>query len=476
MNLLIVIFACIFFLLCLKRLDWALFILIATLPSYLIRFKIGPIPSTLLEIMILICFAVWFFKDKPYKLWRHLGDKNWRRINYPFRWEIILVLICSFLALIPANFSNEALGISKAYFLEAILVFILLINVFKDKKNYRQILWALSLSAFGVSLWAIIQKISGQFIANPFWSNPQNFRAVSFYGYPNAVGLYLGPIIIILGTFFLTLIKDGDFKKEKFAGVKIFFLGLTIIMSLAAIVLARSEGALAAILISTLIILIIHSRRGRYLAISLTLLSIIVLSFLPNIKNYIIEKATLENLSGRIRELQWKETYKMLNDGHFIMGAGLNQYPKIIAPYHQDGFFFNRDHLDNFDQRLRVSAELRNKYWQPVEIYQYPHNIFLNFWSELGILGVIIFSWLIIKFLIITFIQTKKLKREKDKIDSLISLSLFGAMTTITLHGLVDVPYFKNDLSVLFWIIMAIFGILTLKQNENNSPKINRAN
>lgn len=472
----IIIFTFLFLILCLKRLNWAIFLLLAALPTYLIRFNIGPIPSTLLELMILICFTVWFLKDKPYKIWRHLGDKNWRRINYPFRWEIILVLICSFLAIIPANFSNEALGISKAYFLEAILVFILLINVFKDKKNYHQIFWALSLSAFGASFWAIIQKLSGQFIANPFWANPQNFRAVSFYGYPNAVGLYLGPIVIMLGAFFFSLVKDGDFKKSKFASIKILFLGLSITMSLAAIVLARSEGALAAIFISTLILLIIYSRRGRYLAISLTLLSIITLSFLPNIKNYIIEKATLENLSGKIRELQWKETYKMLNDGHFIMGAGLNQYPTIIAPYHQDGFFFNRDHLDNFDQRLRVSAELRNKYWQPVEIYQYPHNIFLNFWSEIGLLGALIFTWLIIKFLIISIIQTNKLKHGEYKIESLIPLGLFGAMTTIVLHGLVDVPYFKNDLSILFWILIAILGILMLKQNENNSPKINRPN
>lgn len=472
----IIIFAFLFLILCLKRLNWALFLLLAALPTYLIRFNIGPIPSTLLEIMILICFAVWFFKNKPYKQWRHLGDRNWRRINYPFRWEIILILISSFLALIPANFSNEALGISKAYFLEAILVFILVINVLKDKQSYRQIFWALSLSAFSVSLWAIIQKLSGQFIANPFWANPQNFRAVSFYGYPNAIGLYLGPISVMLGTFFLSLIKDSSFRKTKLAGIKIFFLGLTIIMSLAAIVLARSEGALAAISISTFIILIIYGRQSRYIAITLAVAAIVLVSFLPNTRNYIVEKATLENLSGRIRQLQWKESYQMLNDGHFIMGAGLNQYPKAVAPYHQDGFFFNRDHLDNFDQRLRVSAELRNKYWQPVEIYQYPHNIFLNFWSEIGLLGALIFTWLIIKFLIISIIQTIKWKKIGKTSERLTALGIFGAMSTIVLHGLVDVPYFKNDLSVLFWLLPAILGILMLKQNENNSAKINRPN
>ncbi|MFA5163650.1 MAG: O-antigen ligase family protein [Patescibacteria group bacterium] len=450
--------------------------MIATLPSYLIRFKIGPIPSTLLEVMILICFAVWFFKDKPYKQWRNRNNDKQQKINYPFRWEIILILIISFLALIPASFSSDALGISKAYFLEAILVFILIINVFKDERNYRSIFWALSLSAFSVSLWAIIQKISGQFIANPFWANPQNFRAVSFYGYPNAIGLYLGPVIIMLAAFLISLIKDVDFKKSKFPEIKIFFLGLTIITSITSIILARSEGALAAVSISTFVLFIIYGRRSRYLAISLALISIILVSFLPNTKNYILEKATLENLSGRIRQLQWQETYNMLNDGHFILGAGLNQYPIAIKPYHQEGLFFNRDHLDNFDQRLRVSAELRNKYWQPVEIYQYPHNIFLNFWSETGLLGAILFSWFIIKFLITSIIQAKKWGQASQKPEKLIALGLFGAMTVITLHGLVDVPYFKNDLAVLFWLLPALLGILIIKNNENNLAKTNRPN
>ncbi len=29
-------------------------------------------------------------------------------------------------------------------------------------------------------------------------------------------------------------------------------------------------------------------------------------------------------------------------------------------------------------------------------------------------------------------------------------------MTALLIHGLVDVPYFKNDLAMLFWIIYAL--------------------
>ena len=59
----IIFFLIFFFILALSRLDYALFFLITALPAYLIRFSIFGVPSTVLEVMILITFAVWFFKD-----------------------------------------------------------------------------------------------------------------------------------------------------------------------------------------------------------------------------------------------------------------------------------------------------------------------------------------------------------------------------------------------------------------------------
>ena len=40
--------------------------------------------------------------------------------------------------------------------------------------------------------------------------------------------------------------------------------------------------------------------------------------------------------------------------------------------------------------------------------------------------------------------------------DKALSLGLIGALVYIYIHGLVDVPFFKNDLSILFWILLAI--------------------
>jgi hypothetical protein len=43
-----------------------------------------------------------------------------------------------------------------------------------------------------------------------------------------------------------------------------------------------------------------------------------------------------------------------------------------------------------------------------------------------------------------------------------INLGLASAMIATVIHGLVDVPYFKNDLAVIFWLFIALVSIINL--------------
>ena len=106
-------------------------------------------------------------------------------------------------------------------------------------------------------------------------------------------------------------------------------------------------------------------------------------------------------------------------------GAGLNAYPQALAPYHNSTQY---------------------------EIFQYPHNIVLNIWTELGLLGLIAFgllAWLTWR----SVTPTTKNSQQKTLL-----LAAFAALLTMTIHGLVDVPYFKNDLSVMVWILFAVLA------------------
>jgi len=443
MTIFIIIALLAFFILAWKKLDWAILLIIAVLPSYLIRFQVMGLPFTLLEGFILIAFAVWLFIKDGLKV-KSLFKKEERR-SYPYRFEIMIMLMLAGLAIITAGLKPEAFGTFKAYFFEPILLFILILNNLRNETGRQKIIYALSASALIVSLFAIYQKISGQFITNPFWAAAESRRVVSFFGYPNAVGLFLAPII--------PLAISQLFEKISLKN-KLFFL-LSALLSLLSILFAKSEGALIGLAVSGFICAMLVNKKIRLAVIGLGLVVMALILLINPWREIIISKITLSDLSGQIRQQQWVETKKMLAGGHFWLGAGLSNYQTTVVPYHQEGIFL-KNNDPNWLEKIRSSEEFRKKMWQPTEIYMYPHNIFLNFWSELGLAGALLFSWIIAKFLW----QSIGLYLKENKY---LALGLSGAMLSILIHGLVDVPYFKNDLAVFFWILIALLGALLLE-------------
>jgi O-antigen ligase len=475
--LLIVLFFFFFTAIAWLRIDWAMMIIIFALPSYLIRFNIFALPMTLLEGMILIAFAVWLLGN--YKIiadgirkkinWK-LEIGNWKFSRYPFDLEIILLLIVAFLAAGTAGFSRESLGIFKAYFFEPVLFYILLFNTLgrealEDAKSQwlEKILWPLALSALAISLLAVYQKFTGNLIDNPLWQAEGTRRVVSFFGYPNAVGLYLGPLVLLMMGWLLKefcAVKRGKIRIFNFKILKIGFILLAIVLSLLAIYFAKSKGAMIGAGAGIFVFSLAAGRKIRWLTLGLGLVFAAGIYFYPPARELAIEKTALKDLSGEIRKQQWRETWEMLSDGKLISGAGLSGYQAAVAPHHQEGIFFNKFNDPDFHRKTVFDPKYRKSVWQPTEIYLYPHNIFLNLWTELGLVGLLIFIWIIGKYFF-TGILNLAGKSERLEYKYLI-IGLIGAMTAIVVHGLVDVPYFKNDLSVMFWIFIFMASLINL--------------
>lgn len=78
--------------------------------------------------------------------------------------------------------------------------------------------------------------------------------------------------------------------------------------------------------------------------------------------------------------------------------------------------------------------------------------------AELGALGALGFIWLF-------WVASKYISRER------ISFGISLALSYILLHGLIDVPYFKNDLSVLFWMLLALLLASGSTATTVTSPK-----
>ncbi|MCK5212148.1 O-antigen ligase family protein [Candidatus Parcubacteria bacterium] len=531
-NLSLLIFSVGYVALAWRRLDWAVMFILATLPSYMIRFEIFGIPFTVLETMILIAFTVWTIKNyssiinnlklrfkNSFKIacTRLTGENYKLKIltRYPFDYEIIALLIISWIAIVVAGFSDSALGIWKAYFFEPVLLYILLINLFGKRdtnprininppiannvNSVNSIIVALAIGAFWVSALAIIERLIGWNAVAAFWP-----RVTGPFLYPNALGLYLGPIVLLLIGWLINQWRIFNFQYLIFKQFSIFnfqllFTGVTILFSITAIILASSEGALAGILIAGFILglFILINRKPKFKWLPLGAIvavggfvifsSLFFLFVVPEHKyfnsscptlNYISDKAMLKDISGEIRKQQWRETFAMMKgDYRWLTGTGLSGYQAAIKSYHQEGIFFNFLRDKDFRQQIVWgSEEYKAKHWQPVEIYMYPHNLILNFWTELGMLGMILFIWIIGKFFYLGFVNCKlkiactRLAGENfgDKRNGYLILGLMCSMVVIVIHGTVDVPYFKNDLAIIFWVLISMIGIMRLEIKEDN--------
>ena len=421
MILLVPLFSLLFLFLSWKRPLFAAYLVVAALPAYIISFRFGPLPSTFLEVMILILFFVLLIRKKI----------DWKKIyRQPFFWPLAAILIISLFSAVISPNRLGGLGIWRAYFLESLIFFICLLSLSKTRKELQGIFWALGASALYLTIFSFWQKFSG-------WAVPQAFlkpdgtvdRVVSVFGYPNALGLYLGPIIIL----FTGWLAMGEKKLWP-----LIFKIAVITFSFTTIVLAQSEAAILAVL-AVWFLLLLYFKKTRIIALILLVISAIILVADSSLRAFIFEKIFLHDWSGIVRRQIWTETINMLRD-HWIFGAGLAGYQTAIVPYH-------------------TSAN-----W--MEIYLYPHNIIMNFWSELGLLGLLAFIWLGVKYFWMNIIGVW---RSTSAWAKLMSVTLIAVMLEMIIHGLVDVPFFKNDLSVLFMIILAVAvinGCLTKSEKE----------
>ena len=118
MNILIFIFIVLYVILAIRRLEWAVILILIAMPTYLIRWQILGIPFTLLEAMILASFFIWFITKTEFRNliygkynWKKFKANRAKRIPYPFGLEIVLLLVVSFIAVAISGFSDAALGI-----------------------------------------------------------------------------------------------------------------------------------------------------------------------------------------------------------------------------------------------------------------------------------------------------------------------------------------------------------------------------
>ncbi|MBI2607331.1 MAG: O-antigen ligase family protein [Candidatus Doudnabacteria bacterium] len=374
--------------------------ILALLPIYRWRFEILGLPTTFLELLIVVFLAMVFISK-----YHELGSlKKHQRLN----WFVLAFVLAGIISTLVSPEPVKALGLLKAFIIEPVLLFYAAVLVIKNTKNLRLPLLCLFWSAVAVSVFGLIQSVTLIGLPLRFWgTGAEPLRIVSVFEYPNALALYLGPLFIFF--FALALKKNLLSTYPHFAGLAVMGLAL---------LLTQSRGAWLAVF-AGLIFLAFKNFHWKK-ALSGTLLVLFVLLLLAPVRNRIGLVAQDPSSTAHLD----------------LMQIGIH---KIISnPIFGNGLFGFRNTLEQAGYR----GELLN----------YPHNIFLNLWLELGLLGFIAF------FAVLWFVLDRYKKQP-----GVFSLAVASFMLVVLIHGLVDAPYFKNDLAVLFWFMVSVS---TLKNSQ----------
>jgi O-antigen ligase len=249
-------------------------------------------------------------------------------------------------------------------------------------------------------------------------------RLRSIYGSPNNVGLYLGRVIPVL----LAVALTGRGRRR-------WLYGLALLPALAAAGLSFSKGALL-LGLPVGIGLVLLCWRGRKAAAVLgglavlALIGLLVGSQIPALEG----RLSLSGATTDFRVSLWKASAAMIRD-HPWTGVG----------------------LDNFLYAYR-GRYIRPEAWQEPSL-SHPHNLLLDFWSRLGVLGLAAGVWLQVAFWRLALRLFKRTGQPSGATRPLL-IGLMGAMGATLAHGLVDQTYFLIDLAYAFMLTIGLLAWL----------------
>lgn len=366
------------------------------MPVYLIKINIFGLPTNVLEVLILIVLAWTILKQnfrESFAGWL-VGLKP----NFKIAISIILIGL-AVSTLVNENYAVGA-GIIKGWFVLPFL-FALVAKNTTPKEKTENIYKALYFSGLAVAILSLAYYFFGIMTFDG--------RLQGIFNSPNYLAMYLAPAILI-GV--VSSKYNVASKKEKI--FLIFSLGIIAV----SFYLTYSYAAWGAVLVSLIIIEFIKNKITIKKILILALVVIVIGFSQWNTQKFTDLKNTSERSSFSSRIIVWKSAGKIIKD-NWMLGIGPGNFQNKYLEY--------------------------QKYFPPYLEWAvpHPHNLFLSFWLQSGLIGLISFAYLL--FLWLKNIFTKK---ERDMI-WYISL---GIMLYFVLHGLADTTYFKNDLAVVFWI------------------------
>jgi len=392
----------------------------ALAPAYAIRWHIGFYPTTVLENAILITLVVFAWESRS--VWRSL---SWRS---PFLLPALLFLVAGAIAVVTAPGRLAGLGLYRAYLIEPMAFAFALANVVRTPGRALFVVSGLFAGA-GVAGLANSIVVTNALLHHTYQVTQS--PPVVIYLTANAVALYVVPLVAVAGSLALY-----GRRLERQIGIAFLAIGLVIT------VMSFSRGGYLAL--AAVVFALAMSHRRRLPLLGLAFVVLLALALVPPVRQRVLIET--QNVYGNTIQSRldlWSATINLLR-ARPILGAGLAGFPQRIVPYFS---------------HLHTQANFID-----------PHNIVFNFWVETGLLGLLAMAWIIS----VGFAASWAGWRRGAVGWRPYHLGVMLALVAVIVHGMVDVPYFKNDLSLEFWVLLSVTWAGRLWGDQDSAAPVAR--
>jgi len=260
-------------------------------------------------------------------------------------------------------------------------------------------------------------------------------RLISVYGSPNGVGLYLGRCLPFALAYVLLLPRGSWRWLFGAAGGAVMVL---------AVLLSQSRGAILLGLPAALIVMLVVWRGRRALVPVMLAVAGLVIVMIP-LSLVLPRLADLFGNTAIFRRHLWYSSLELIREKP-LTGAGLDQF-----------LYWYR------------SRYLLPEAWAEPDL-SIPQTVVLNYWVNLGVLGVVVavalqaMFWCLVCRLRQRVVAHGAVSSHPVRVAMVLGLA--GSMADFLAHGLVDVGYFAINLAFVFFLSLAMVQWLTLGSAE----------
>src|SRR5439155_18958247 len=165
---------------------------VAAMPLYVFRFKAVLVPTTPLEILVLLTIVLYVAGRWQSHSWRPL--RTWLEI------PTALLLLAGLISIVVSPDHIGAIGFYRAYFVEPVVLFYVAVELLRKPADFRMLITGF---AIGTSVFAIL-NLGAWVIALANHKDIDLGNAPeALYTSPNSVAIFLEPAVALAAGFVL---------------------------------------------------------------------------------------------------------------------------------------------------------------------------------------------------------------------------------------------------------------------------------